>query len=114
MTAEAVAEARADATRPVAFRDGGPGAVEPQHAVLVLPSTGEFDSRTYRIATTLLARGHRVTVLARWTAGLPREELVPAGYRIVRIPVSAVDGLPFPGLFRVARAGLRRLRGRGR
>jgi glycosyltransferase involved in cell wall biosynthesis len=88
-----------------------PGAVQPQHAVLVLPSTGEFDSRTYRIATTLLARGHRVTVLARWSRGLPREETVPAGYTIVRIPVSAVEGLPFPRLFAIARTGLRLLRG---
>jgi hypothetical protein len=55
----------------------------PQRAVIVLPSTGEFDSRTYRIATTLLARGHEVTVLARWTNGLARDEVVPAGYRVV-------------------------------
>ncbi len=34
-------------------------AVVPQHLVLVLPTTGEFDSRTYRIATTCIARGHR-------------------------------------------------------
>ena len=33
-------------------------AIVPQHLVLVLPSTGEFDSRTYRIATTCIARGH--------------------------------------------------------
>lgn len=88
-----------------------------QRAVLVLPSTGEFDSRTYRIATTLLARGHEVTVIARWTAGLATDEVVPAGYRIVRIRVAALDGLPFPRLFRAARAvvrGGRNLVGRGR
>ena len=88
-----------------------------QRAVLVLPSTGEFDSRTYRIATTLLARGHEVTVIARWTAGLAIDEVVPAGYRVVRIPVAAVDGLPFPRLFRAARAAIRggrRLVGRAR
>ena len=88
-----------------------------QRAVLVLPSTGEFDSRTYRIATTLLARGHEVTVIARWTAGLATDEVVPAGYRIIRIRVAAVDGLPLPGLFRGVRAvirGGRRLVGRAR
>lgn len=97
----------------------GAPASEPirQRAVLVLPSTGEFDSRTYRIATTLLARGHEVTVIARWTAGLATDEVVPAGYRIVRIRVAALDGLPFPRLFRAARAaigGARRLVRRGR
>ena len=111
MTAGAVAEPTA--VELAASTEAGTG-VEPQHAVLVLPSTGEFDSRTYRIATTLLARGHRVTVLARWSKGLPREELVPAGYRIVRIPVSAVEGLPFPRLFATARGGYRLLRHRGR
>ena len=68
----------------------------PQRLVLVLPSSGEFDSRTYRIATTAVARGHQVTVLARWRAGLPLEEVHPAGYRIVRVAASSIDGLPFP------------------
>ena len=112
MTAGTVAETAA--AEPAGSIEPATGGVQPQHAVLVLPSTGEFDSRTYRIATTLLARGHRVTVLARWSKGLPREELMPAGYRIVRIPVSAVEGLPFPRLFAVARGGYRLLRGRGR
>ena len=69
----------------------------PQRLVLVLPSSGEFDSRTYRIARSALARGHTVTVLARWQAGLAREEDHPAGYRIIRIPASSADGLPFRG-----------------
>ena len=73
-------------------------AAVPQRLVLVLPSSGEFDSRTYRIATSAIARGHQVTVLARWQAGLPIEELHPAGYRIVRIAASSADGLPFRGL----------------
>ena len=68
----------------------------PQRCVLVLPSTGQFDSRTYRIASTLAARGHTVTVIARWAPGLSAEERHPAGYRIVRVLVSAVDGLPRP------------------
>jgi glycosyltransferase involved in cell wall biosynthesis len=71
------------------------GAIVPQHLVLVLPATGEFDSRSYRIARELISRGHRVTMLARWKAGLPFEEDDPSGYRIVRIMASSADGLPF-------------------
>jgi glycosyltransferase involved in cell wall biosynthesis len=68
----------------------------PQRCTIVLPSTAEFDSRAWRIASTLASRGHRVTVIARLAAGLAEEEMHPAGYRIVRAPVSATDGLPGP------------------
>ena len=81
----------------------------PQRAVLVLPSTAEFDSRTYRIASALAGRGHTVTVLARWRAGLPAEERHPAGYTIRRVRVEAIDGLPFPGAVRAIRDVLRRI-----
>jgi glycosyltransferase involved in cell wall biosynthesis len=64
--------------------------------VVVLPSTGEFDSRTYRIARTLHHRGHEVTVLARWKPGLARREIHEEGYPIVRVETTALDGLPFP------------------
>ncbi len=74
----------------------------PQRAVIVLPSTGEHDSRTWRIATALVARGHEVTVLGRLAPGLPRDVRDPAGYRIVRVPVSAADGLPLPTPIRAA------------
>ena len=67
-----------------------------QACTLVLPTNGAFDSRAWRIASTLAARGHDVTVLARSEAGLPDREDHPAGYRIVRVPVSAVAGLPWP------------------
>jgi len=67
-----------------------------QRATLVLPSSGAFDSRAWRIASALAARGHEVTVLARSEAGLPDREEHPAGYRIVRVPVSAEAGLPGP------------------
>ena len=70
--------------------------IEPQRCVLVLPSTGEFDSRTYRIASSLAARGHAVTVVARQEPGVPRDEIHPLGYRILRVPVSALAGLPGP------------------
>lgn len=89
--------------------------IVPQRAVFVLPSNGAFDSRMYRIATTLLGRGHSVVVLARLAPGLPAEELHPAGYRIIRVPVRAIDGLPFQGLIRLIRgsyAGRRRRRSR--
>lgn len=66
----------------------------PQRATLVLPSSGTFDSRAWRIASTLAARGHTVTVLARLEPGAAADETHPAGYRIVRVPVSAVAGLP--------------------
>ena len=67
-----------------------------QACTLVLPSNGAFDSRAWRIASTLAGRGHDVTVMARSEAGLPDREVHPAGYRIVRVPVSAVAGLPWP------------------
>ena len=83
-------------------------AAVPQRLVLVLPSTGEFDSRTYRIATSCAERGHTVTVLARSTPGTPDEETAPAGYRVVRVDVDPVDALPASGMWR----RLRRRRGR--
>ena len=84
-------------------------APSPQRAVLVLPTTAEFDSRTYRIASALAARGHTVTVLARLGPGLPAEERHPAGYTIRRVPVTSIDGLPFPGAVRAVRDLLRRV-----
>jgi len=92
-------------------------APSPQRAVLVLPTTAEFDSRTYRIASALAARGHTVTVLARLGPGLPAEERHPAGYTIRRVPVTSIDGLPFPAAVRAVRDLLRRVdarRGRGK
>jgi glycosyltransferase involved in cell wall biosynthesis len=78
-----------------------------QRVTLVLPSSGAFDSRAWRIASALAARGHEVTVLARSEAGLPDREDHPAGYRVVRVPVSAEAGLPGP-VRRLARAVRRR------
>jgi len=75
-----------------------PDEIVPQRCVLVLPSTGEFDSRTYRIARTLHERGHEVTVLARWKQGLARREVHEAGYPIVRVETTALDGLPLRSL----------------
>jgi glycosyltransferase involved in cell wall biosynthesis len=81
----------------------------PQRVVLVLPSTGQFDSRAFRIATTLVMRGHEVTVIARLMPGVPPSEDHPAGYRIVRVRVSARDGIPLRGLLRRIRGRVRRI-----
>jgi glycosyltransferase involved in cell wall biosynthesis len=85
-----------------------PERVVPQRLVIVVPTTAEFDSRTYRIASGLAARGHEVTVMGRLKAGLAADERHPAGYRIRRVPVSAIDGLPFTGLVRGVRTAVRR------
>lgn len=84
-------------------------AIVPQHLVLVLPTTGEFDSRTYRIASTVLARGHRVTVVARHKADLAWDEQHPAGFPIVRVKATAEDGMPFRRVVRFGRVVVRRL-----
>ncbi|HEV8696393.1 MAG TPA: glycosyltransferase family 4 protein [Candidatus Limnocylindrales bacterium] len=86
-----------------------PAAIVPQHLVLVLPSTGEFDSRTYRIATSCIARGHTVTVMARHKAGLPWREDDPAGFTLIRVLATAKDGMPLRPLIRAGRAAVRRL-----
>ncbi len=85
-----------------------------QSLVLVLPTTAEYDSRTYRIASSAAARGHDVTVLARLAPGLATDERHPAGYRIRRVPVSAVSGLPLPAsmIRRLERRQARRRRER--
>ncbi len=88
-------------TSPDALAEAGHGPV-PQRALIVIPSTGEYDSRTWRIATALVARGHEVTVVGRLAPGLPRDVRDPAGYRILRVPVSAADGLPLPSALRGA------------
>ncbi len=85
---------------------GDAAAAVAQRIALVLPSTGAVDSRAQRLAATLAERGHAVTILARWAPGLERDETL-GGIRIVRVPVSAADGIRLPG--RVA-AGLARIR----
>ncbi len=83
--------------------------IVPQHLVLVLPTTGEFDSRTYRIATTCIARGHTVTVVSRHKGDLPWREDHPAGFTLIRILATAEDGMPLRGLVRAGRTLVRRL-----
>lgn len=76
-------------------RKGG-GRPIPQRLVIVAPTSVRWDSRTHRIAASVAARGHDVVVLARADAGLPLEEAHPAGYRIRRVDVAALAGLPIP------------------
>jgi len=88
--------------------DRDPDEVIPQRLLLVLPTTGEYDSRTWRIASAAARRGHTVTVLARWRQGLPTAERDPNGYEIIRVKVVAGEALPFRAH---ARRLVRRLRG---
>jgi glycosyltransferase involved in cell wall biosynthesis len=84
----------APATAPGWPGSGMAGDIVPQRLLLVLPSTGEFDSRTYRIATAAIGRGHQVTVLARWKAGLPEHERDAGGYDVIRIAANPGEALP--------------------
>jgi glycosyltransferase involved in cell wall biosynthesis len=101
-------------TSPVAAVTASPAEIVPQRCVIVLPTGGAFDSRTYRIARTLHERGHQVTVLGRLEAGLPRHEIHRIGYPIIRVEATAMDGVPFAGLVKTAVRALRNVRRRGR
>ena len=68
----------------------------PQRLTIVTPTTAEFHSGTYRIASSATARGHEVNVVARWAPGLAIEERHPAGYRIIRIASDPREGLLMP------------------
>ena len=87
---------------------GSAPAIVRQRCTLVLPSSGAFDSRAWRIATTLVARGHEVVVMARLESGLPAVEEHPGGYLVIRVPVSAALGVPAP--LRAIASRLRRAR----
>ncbi len=92
-----------------------PAVPVPQSAVLVLPSTGEFDSRSQRIAEGLARRGHAVTMLTRGGPDLPDEETGPGGYRVVRVRADPFSVVPLPApLRRLTEARGWHLRGLGR
>jgi glycosyltransferase involved in cell wall biosynthesis len=55
----------------------------------------------------MVERGHEVTIIARRAPGLADDETSPEGWRIVRVPVSAADGLPLPLIVRTAIADRR-------
>ncbi len=73
---------------------------QPQRLTIVTPTTAQFQSEIYRIGGSAVARGHEVSVIARWAPGLAIEERHPAGYRIIRIPVDPREGLPMPARLR--------------
>lgn len=89
----------------------GPPAPAPQSCTIVLPTNGLFDSRTFRIAGSLVARGHTVTVIARAEQGLAADETHEAGYRILRVGASrgrpGRRGGPRRSLLRAWSAGAR-------
>jgi glycosyltransferase involved in cell wall biosynthesis len=92
--------------------------VAPRHLAIVLPNTGAFDSRTYRLARDAAARGHLVTVYAR----LPRVgEADPLG--IGGNALAALEGVTYravavdrtalvPGLLRAPASVIGRFVGR--
>ena len=85
----------------------GPAVAVRQRLCIVLPTSGAFDSRSQRIAGSMVERGHEVTIIARRSPGLADDETSPEGWRIVRVPVSAADGLPLPRIVRTAIADRR-------
>ncbi|MGH2511102.1 MAG: glycosyltransferase, partial [Candidatus Limnocylindrales bacterium] len=85
----------------------------PQRLTIVTPTTAEFHSGTYRIASSATARGHEVTVVARGAPGLALEEQHPAGYRVIRIASDPREGLLMPAGLR-ERVRRRTAAGRGR
>ena len=104
MTEVADREAEADLDKRVAEANGSP---RPGRVVIVVPTSGRYDSRTARIAGTLRSRGHAVTILARGEPGLPEEETSAEGIRTIRTVVEPLGGLPLP-----ARLGRAHRRGR--
>ena len=85
MTEVADREAEADLDKRVAEANGSP---RPGRVVIVVPTSGRYDSRTARIAGTLRSRGHAVTILARGEPGLPEEETNAEGIRTIRTVVT--------------------------
>ncbi len=86
---------RPDSTEPSAAPEQ-PNSPVPQRAVIVLPSSGEFDGRAHKIAAGLSARGHEVTVIARPGPDLAADAMDPSGYRIRRMGRAIQAGLPSP------------------
>ena len=77
---------------------------------LLLNNPFTMDSRSWKLATSLGAAGHDVTVIARAGGDLPSHE-IGAGYTVLRLaPVRTLGWLPAPGL---PAAGAERQRGAG-
>lgn len=78
--------------------DTAPAAAEPrrQRLAIVVPSSAAYDSRTWRIASSVAQRGHDVVVHARAGAGLPAGETRIDGFAVVRVGTAAPRSLPLP------------------
>lgn len=68
----------------------------PQRLAIVVPTPAVHDSRTARIASSVAARGHHVTVLARAGAEAPAGTMEHDGYRVVRVDAGVGRRLPLP------------------
>jgi glycosyltransferase involved in cell wall biosynthesis len=77
----------------------GAGEIVPQRLTVIASTTVEFDSRTHRVAATFAERGHEVTILARAAEGLSAD-VTTGRVRILRVEVSATEGLPLPAVVR--------------
>lgn len=81
-----------------------------QRVTFVLPTTGEYDSRTRRMSRDLARRGHVVRIVARRGEVVPDVEVTAEGVVIARVPAEPGDALPLPrGLRRRAGAWLARV-----
>lgn len=70
----------------------------PRHVALLLNNAFTADSRSWKLATSLAATGHRVTVVARAADGLPERE-TREGFDVIRIAQPRpLPWLPSPGL----------------
>lgn len=65
--------------------------------VLLLGNPFVADSRSWKMAKSLSDRGHTVTVVARWTRGLPKEEVVGVA-RVVRLAEPSFGRMGAPRL----------------
>ncbi len=63
---------------------------DPARVAIVMDRSGEFDSRSHRLAASLAARGDIVTIYSWRGSGLPEVE-ERDGYRIVRVPGGTGD-----------------------
>ena len=68
----------------------------PRRIAYVSFSTGQFDSRTERMARSVIAAGDSVVAYARWEPGLSLVE-EREGYRLVRVPVDTFMAIPGMG-----------------
>ncbi len=72
------------------------GEPRPQRLAIIVPSPASYDSRTWRIASSVAQRGHDVVVHARAGGGTPVGETRMGGFTVVRVGTTAQRALPLP------------------